>query len=119
MKSTPAHNDIETDQQQSGLHRASLTAFISPKVRLRLYIAFWFAIAIGFVISVLAQSYRYEALLAQEALLQEQIAAAQQVARQLQRDLQYHYSDAFVERIARDQLGFIRADEIIFINDAR
>jgi len=71
------------------------------------------------VITIMSQSYRYDALLAQEAQLQQQIDAAHQITRELERDLQYHYSDAFVERIAREHLGFIRADETIFINDAQ
>jgi len=96
-----------------------LGQLVSPKTRLRLYIAFWLAIAVSFSVAFLAQSYRFDALLVQETEILEQIEAARQVTRELEQDLEYHYTDAFVERIAREHLGFIRADETIFINDAR
>lgn len=91
---------------------------MNPKTRLRLYIAFWFATIVSFTITIMTQFYRLDALAAQEAQLQDQIAAARQVTRDLEHDLHFHYSDAFVERIARERLDFIRADETIFINDA-
>ena len=96
-----------------------LGVLVSPKTRLRLYFVFWLAIAVSFSVAFLAQSYRFDSLLAQEAELLQQIEAAHQVTRELEQDLRYHYTDSFVERVARERLGFIRADETVFINDAR
>lgn len=96
-----------------------LGMLVSSKTRFRLYFAFWLAIGISFAVAFLAQSYRFDALLAQEAELLRQIEAARKVTYELEQDLRYHYTDAFVERVARERLGFIRADETVFINDAR
>ena len=104
----------------SELHRAPVVGrLIGSKTRFGFYVAFWLAIIISFAVTLLTQLYRFEALASQEAQLREQIVAARQVTRELQHDLRFHYSDAFVERVARERLGFIRADETIFINDAR
>jgi len=92
---------------------------LGAKTRISLYLVFWAVVLVGFSLTILSQLDRLDEFAAQEALLYEQIAAAHQVTRQLEHDLQFHYSDAFVERIARERLGFIRADETIFINDAR
>ena len=92
---------------------------IGSKTRLRLYIAFWVIIIVSFAVTIWTQLYRLDTLAAQEAQLLEQLAAARQTTRELEYDLQLHYTDAFVERIARERLDFIRADETIFINDAR
>ena len=104
----------------SELHRAPVAErLIGSKARVGFYVAFWIAIIVSFAVTLLTQLYRFEALAAQDAQLREQIAAARQVTRELEHDLRFHYSDAFVERVARERLGFIRADETIFINDAR
>jgi len=93
--------------------------FASSGLRIRLYLTFWLVLVVGFVYSIQAQIGRLDELEAQEADLRRQIQAAHQVTRDLEYDLMFHYSDAFVERVARERLGFIRADETIFINDAR
>jgi len=96
-----------------------LGVLVNPKTRRNLYFVFWAAILISSFVAFVAQSYRFDALLAQENELLRQIEAAREVTRELEQDLQYHYTDSFVERVARERLGFIRADETIFINDAR
>jgi len=107
------------DNKQESKKVTFLWVLVSPKTRLRLYFTFWVAIAVSFAIAFLAQSYRFDTLLAQEAELLRQIEAANQVTYELEQDLRYHYTDSFVERVARERLGFIRADETVFINDAR
>ena len=96
-----------------------LGLLVSPRTRVHLYLIFWVAIIVSFSVAFLANSYRFDTLLTQEAEIKRQIEAARQVTLELEQDLKYHYTDSFVERIARERLGFIRADETIFINDAR
>ena len=91
---------------------------LSFRTRVKLYLVFWIAIIVSFAVTALTQLERFYSFAEQEAQLREQIAYARQITKELEHDLEFHYSDAFVERVARDRLGFIRADETIFINDA-
>ena len=46
------------------------------------------------------------------------LLSEQQNYAQLQEQIIYYESDAYIEQLARDQLGFVKPDEIVFINMA-
>ena len=56
---------------------------------------------------------------AEMAALSRSIDDANQEADRLRADSEYRQSEAFVERIARQWLGLVRRDEIIFIIEDR
>ena len=91
----------------------------SKGIGLKLYIVFWCLLAISFAFVIGSQLTQYEGLAHAEQEMLDKIAEENARTVRLEQDLEYHYSDEFVERIAREHLGFIRVDETIFINDGR
>jgi cell division protein FtsL len=80
---------------------------------LSILLAMFFLVIIGNEIS----NYNNYANQAQE--LTDKINAEQQRGRQLDAELHRNNMDEQIERIAREQLGLVMPDEIIFIRDNR
>jgi len=57
----------------------------------------------------------YNGFKAQISGIRAEIDRAEERKKSLTKDQSYYSSDEFVEKIAREQLGLIRKDEIIFI----
>ena len=87
-------------------------------LRARLYIGFWVVILAAFGVLLSNQLVVMEALALEEAQAQAAVEAELRTMRELQLTYETHMSYIFVEQVARERLGFIRADEVIFINDA-
>ena len=85
-----------------------------PKFSNKLYIVFWATIAFAFLFFTAIQAEKYFSNLKSIALLEMQIEAESRRKADLSRDFEYFRSDSFVERVAREQLGFIKSNEIIF-----
>lgn len=88
-------------------------------IRPMLFLCFWVLIVGSFGFALNAQWARYSALLRQEAVVLANIRRAEERNEQLLYDLEFYYSDAFIEKIAREQLGLVREYETLYINIAR
>ena len=69
-------------------------------------------------ISVYSQMDKYNALKADEAEILESIEEEKERSVALKAEQEYYTSDAYIEGIARQQLGLIMPDERVFINRA-
>ena len=79
---------------------------------------FWAVILIGFGIVISNQMVELETLGLDKAAAQALVDAERSTTQELRLTYEAHMSYSFIEQVARERLGFIRADEIIFINDA-
>ena len=84
-----------------------------------MYATFWLVLAVTFGSAIIMQYMDYRGLCLEEAALLQKIQAQEDKRADLDKDLDYFYSDAFVEKVAREELGLLRDDEILFINEAR
>ena len=81
-----------------------------------LYISFWLLI-IGVVTGLaVTQMSRFEGYQQQLARLEAELAREEQIGQDLRYRQAFYESDAYIERLAREMLDFIRHDEIIFRN---
>ena len=79
---------------------------------------FWLGV-IGLAFSlIVGQAGRYNQLREEYMIIQENIARVLEVQHQLQLEREFHDADAYVERLARERLGFVRPNEIVFRNIA-
>ena len=88
------------------------------KGRMYLYIPFWLLIAGAFAGLLVVQMARYEDYRRELDRLRAELVREQQIAEDLRHRQAFYESDAYIERLAREILGFVRQDEIIFRNIA-
>ena len=60
----------------------------------------------------------YQDLKAQEEQLKQEIEEEKQKTIELETQREYYNSEAYVEKVAREQLGLIKPDEVLYINRA-
>jgi len=84
-----------------------------------MYVVFWLVLTVFFGCAIMMQYMDYRGLVREEAALLRLIQAEAERTVELERDMDFFYSDAFVEKVAREELGLVRSDEILFISDAR
>ena len=72
-------------------------------------------IAIYLFISVVYSSFKFLELRKQESEIQGDIAAQEQIAKDLKSEIEYLKTDAAVEKLAREELGLVRPDEILIL----
>ena len=83
-----------------------------------LFLVIWLAmVAITFSV-IVGQAGRYNQLREEYEILQEDIAEAEETRYRLELELEFHDRYADVERLARDRLGFVRPNEVVFRNIA-
>lgn len=70
-------------------------------------------------INLFVQLDTYSKLKEQEAIIQKQIDEETLKGVQLASQEEYRNSDAYIEKVAREQLGLIKSNEILFINRAK
>ncbi len=75
--------------------------------------------AITVMSDVIWQYKRYEVLQAQLAEINEQIAEENKKANDFAARKEYYNSDAYIEQIAREKLGLVKSNEILYINRAQ
>ena len=80
--------------------------------------SFWALIVIMFVALILNQAGRYNELRAELSRLNAEIAHEQAVIEDLEMRLLFFDTDAHIERLAREVLGMVRQNEIVFVNIA-
>ncbi|MCL1998204.1 MAG: septum formation initiator family protein [Turicibacter sp.] len=88
------------------------------KYVLILYVPFWLLIIGMFLGLLLMQATRYEEYRAELDRLNVELVREQQVGDNLRYRQAFYESDAYIEQLAREMLGFIREDEILFTNIA-
>jgi len=76
------------------------------------------ALMIAFTGVIYTQLSSYREYAAREAALRAELAKERETLQRLEREKELYMSDAYVEKIAREKLGLVRHDEIVFINDS-
>jgi cell division protein FtsB len=93
-----------------------------PKKKRRLstwlYVIIWIFSLVMFAGVLVMQMSSYNNYRDELASLEANLATERQNHQDLQDQMVYNESDAYIEQQARDQLGLIRPDEILFINEA-
>ena len=82
-----------------------------------LMVIFMLIFAFAIVFSISANLNTYRALKSEEALLKENIAAENEKTQKLYEEKEYYTSDDYIEVVARNQLGLIKPNEIVFIKN--
>lgn len=86
--------------------------------KLWLYLPLWL-LTLGMFAGLFAiQRSHHEGYRQELARLNAELAAERQVATDLRYRQAFYESDAYIERLAREMLGFVRQDEIVFQNIA-
>lgn len=67
-------------------------------------------------LNLFSQSCNLRALKEEEAMLAQKMDAAKSENIQLKNQREYYTSDVYIEKIAREQLGLIMPDEMVFKN---
>ena len=88
------------------------------KGSLWLYIPFWLFMALMFMGLVVMQLQNYSGYRRELDRLNAELAAEKQIAVDLRYQEAFIGSDAYIEQLAREMLGFVRQDEIVFRNIA-
>ncbi|MCL1988356.1 MAG: septum formation initiator family protein [Firmicutes bacterium] len=84
------------------------------KAHMYFYIPFWMFMIVVFAGFIITQLALHETYVAELESLQAELQIEQQIAQDLQYRQIFYQSDAYIEQLAREMLGFIREDEIIF-----
>ena len=79
---------------------------------------FWATIMIMFTVLIITQATRYNELRAELDRINGEIATKRVMEADLEMRLLFLDSDAIIERLARERLGMVRQNEIVFVNIA-
>jgi len=107
----------EAETKKSAAEKRKKKRFKFPKIRLRFAI-FWALILFGLAAFIVNQASYYADLRADIVDIQSRIAAEEAIIHSLGVQLAFFDSDAYIEQLARDRLGMVRPNEIVFRNTA-
>ena len=82
------------------------------------FISFWTTIVVMFTVLIITQATRYNELRSELDRINAQIEAERVMEADLEMRLLFLDSDAIIERLARERLGMVRQNEIVFVNIA-
>ena len=83
----------------------------------RLFIRAFLVVFIAAVgVGMYWQMQEYRALQKEAAELEQQIAQEQEKALDFEAQKEYYNSDSYIEQIAREKLGLVKSNEILYIN---
>ncbi|MBM6829857.1 septum formation initiator family protein [Anaerotignum lactatifermentans] len=83
----------------------------------RLFIRAFLVVFVGAVgVGMYWQMQEYRALQREAAELEQQIAQEQERALDFEAQKEYYNSDSYIEQIAREKLGLVKSNEILYIN---
>ena len=82
------------------------------------FVTFWGTIVVMFTVLIITQATRYNELSAELARINAEIEAERVIEADLEMRLLFLDSDAIIERLARERLGMVRQNEIVFVNIA-
>jgi len=83
-----------------------------------LYLPFWLLIIGMVAVLIVIQFTTYQEYRQELDRLTAELAQEEQIAADLRYRQAFYESDAYIERLARERLDFVRQDEIIFRNIA-
>ncbi|MCL2664002.1 MAG: septum formation initiator family protein [Defluviitaleaceae bacterium] len=83
-----------------------------------LFLLLWVFMAVFFSAATAMQMSRYNVYRRELVRLEEELFAERMRTVELEEQIAYYDSDAYIEQLARELLGFIKEDEFIFINVA-
>ncbi len=75
------------------------------------------ALAAGLIALILSQQSVLDRNIERNKTLKENIQAAQQKIEDLEEEKSILGSDAYIERKARENLGYVKSDETVFVKD--
>lgn len=85
---------------------------------IRIFLVSLCVLCVGMTLLYAYPRYReYERLMAEALELERLIEEEHKLQAQILYDIENSMSDANIERVARERLGFIRSNEIIFFNE--
>ncbi len=87
------------------------------KFRFNVYLFFWIILLIFFASVIYFQMDNYFYYAKEEERIKQLIAEEERTSQSLLKELQDIGSDAFIEKIAREQLGLVSIDEILFYRE--
>jgi cell division protein FtsB len=80
------------------------------------YIFLWLLVASAFAGLAVVQYSRYDNYARELERLRASIEQERRTASDIEYQRAFYDSDAYVEQLAREWLGFVRPDEIVFVN---
>jgi cell division protein FtsB len=83
-----------------------------------LYLSFWLLITVMFTGLLIIQARQYNAYQAELERAVAELESEKAAYNELLDQMIYYDSNAYIEQLARDQLGYVRPDEIVFVNVA-
>jgi len=86
--------------------------------RIKLYMLFWALLLVSFTVGISVQYAGYRNAVNQRMAEENQIADANKRTAELKDEIAYSGSDAFVMKIAREQLGLVMPGDLLFHNTA-
>ncbi|MDR1066493.1 MAG: septum formation initiator family protein [Clostridiales bacterium] len=89
------------------------------KIRFRLYILFWLTLLASATVAIFSKAIDISEYTRMADETRAMIDNETTKAARLELSREYYGSDAFVEKIAREQLDLVMPDEILFYNDAK
>lgn len=88
-------------------------------LRGKLFFLFWAVIITFFMSLIVINSVQLHEIETAKAGIQVEIDEYKSKIAELERNRSYYDSDAYVEKVAREQLGLVKPDEILYYNDAK
>lgn len=73
-----------------------------------------FICAVSF--SIVCQARNFEQIKQQQMILSSQIQAQEEKKLEFENRKEYYNSDGYIEQIAREQLGLVKPNEVLYIN---
>lgn len=77
---------------------------------------FFLIFVLAVIVGVYWQYQKYRALQVEMADLEQQIAQEQQKMLDFEAKKDYYNSDSYIEQIAREKLGLVKSNEVLYIN---
>ena len=87
-------------------------------IRMVFYALFWLLLLSATSVVMVMQASRYNTYRDVLAQVEADLRKEERTNMELQEQMYFYDSDAYIEQLAREHLGYVKPDEIIFINVA-
>ena len=91
---------------------------VRNKISFFMYLSFWTTIVVMFLGLLISQASRYNEVRANYERIQASIARERAINEDLYLQMTFFDSDAHIEQLARERLGMIHPNQIVFRNQA-
>lgn len=78
--------------------------------------AFLFVFVAAVTVSVCKQTVQYRQVQEESAVVAAEIAAEEERQQEFETQKEYYTGDAYIEQVAREKLGMVKSNEILYIN---